>query len=63
MDDAWLQRFQNRDIDVRPGDALKCLATIERHYGHDNELLDEKFSISKVEDVLQNQLRQADLLP
>ena len=61
MDGPWLQRFQNRAIDVRPGDALKCLVTIERNYGYDNELLDEKFIISVVEDVLQNQMRQLEL--
>jgi hypothetical protein len=38
-DNAWLKRFQSREVDVRPGDALRCEVQIEHLYGHDNELL------------------------
>jgi hypothetical protein len=48
-------------VDVRPGDALKCLATIEYKYGFDNELLEEEYTVTKVEDVLVNQLQQGSL--
>lgn len=51
-DIAWLKRFQGREVDVRPGDALKCEVKIEHLYGHDNELLTERYTITRVDDVL-----------
>jgi hypothetical protein len=56
-----LKRFQNREIDVRPGDALKCRVSIERKYGFDNELISDTYTITKVVNVLPNQLGQANL--
>jgi hypothetical protein len=53
-DEAWLRRFQNRQEDVRPGDALRCEVTIEHLYGHDNELLMERYTILTVREVLVN---------
>lgn len=61
-DTDWLTRFHGRKIDVRPGDALKCLVTIERGYGHDNELVKETIVVTKIESVAQNVLRQSDWL-
>lgn len=53
IEDAdWLKRFQNRGVDVRPGDALKCSVQIDHLYGHDNELLGERFTVVKVHEVL-----------
>jgi hypothetical protein len=60
-DEPWLLRFQTRAVDVRPGDALKCLATIEHRYGFDNELIAEEYTITTVEGVLANQLQQGSL--
>jgi hypothetical protein len=57
-DMAWLKRFQRREIDVRPGDALKCEVRIEHLYGHDNELLSERYTIVRVLDVLADSYRQ-----
>jgi hypothetical protein len=54
----WLRRFQARQVDVRPGDALKCDVQIEHLYGHDNELLSERYTIMKVNEVLADQFRQ-----
>jgi hypothetical protein len=53
-DEPWLQRFQNRQVDVRPGDALRCNVKIEHLYGHDNELLMERYTILEVREVLVN---------
>lgn len=59
IDDAdWLARFQSRAVDVRPGDALKCTVKIEHLYGHDNELVSERYTITKVIDVLVDNYRQ-----
>ena len=60
-DSVWLGKFQNRQIDVRPGDALRCLVAIENSYGYDNELIKESFTITVVEAVLQNQYKHGDL--
>jgi hypothetical protein len=33
LDDVWLRKFQSRDEDVRPGDAIKGLVRVEVSYG------------------------------
>ena len=58
-DEDWLRRFQNRQVDVRPGDALKCDVRIEHLYGHDNELLTERYTVLRVHDVLVDTYKQA----
>lgn len=59
IDDAeWLARFQSRGVDVRPGDALKCLVKIENLYGHDNELISERYTVVRVLEVLVDSFRQ-----
>ena len=51
-DKDWLRRFQARRVDVRPGDALRADVRIEHLYGHDNELLAERYTIVTVGGVL-----------
>lgn len=60
-DDVWLGRFQSRSVDVRPGDALRCVAIQEVRYGYDNEVISETFTIQTILEVLENQYRQDDL--
>ncbi len=50
----WLRDFQNRAVDVRPGDAIRCVVTLENRYGHDNELVSERISVIRVIEVLQD---------
>lgn len=50
-DEDWLRRFHARRVDVRPGDALRCLVTTEHSYGHDGELIEEKITVTKVEGI------------
>ena len=61
LHEEWLLAFQARKIDVRPGDALRCLVTVENHYGYDNELVAESYAITKVVEVVENQTRQQEL--
>lgn len=61
-DEKWLVHFQNRGVDVRPGDALKCRVRIELLYGFDNELLEERHSVEEIQEVLENKYRQPTLL-
>lgn len=51
-DEDWLRKFQGRQVDVRPGDALRCDVKIEHLYGHDNELLSERYTVVRVNGVL-----------
>ena len=61
-DEAWLQGFQARRIEVRPGDAIRCRARIETAYGHDNELITERHFIEQVHEVLENRYKQQTLI-
>jgi hypothetical protein len=60
-DENWLKRFQGREIDVRPGDALRCQVKIEHLYGHDNELLTERYTVVKVDEVLVDRYHQPNM--
>ena len=60
-DEPWLRRFQNREVDVRPGDALQCRVTTEFLYGHDNELLTERYTVEEVIEVLVNRYEAREL--
>ena len=52
LDEEWLHQFQTRVIDVRPGDSLKCLVKQEISYDGRNEIIDEKYEIIKVEEII-----------
>lgn len=62
QDSEWLKRFQNREVDVRPHDSLRCMVEQEFHYGYDNELIAHVFVITQVIEVLENRYHQRDLL-
>ena len=50
----WLQKFQNRQIDVRPGDSLECMVKITFYYDHNKELINKKHDVIEVIDVHPN---------
>ncbi len=59
MEDVeWLQEFQARNVDIKPGDALRCSVRMEISYGHDNEVVKERHYVETVHEVLENQYRQ-----
>lgn len=60
-DAAWLRRFQNRQVDARPGDAIRCIVKIEHLYGFDNELLTERYTVLEVLEVLVNRIENLEL--
>jgi hypothetical protein len=60
-DEAWLRKFQRRETDVRPGDALRCEVQIQHLYGHDNELMSERYIVLKVIEVLVDRYHQRGL--
>lgn len=47
-----LDRFYSRDLDIRPGDGLRCKVDVETAYGSDYELLSERYRILEVIEVL-----------
>jgi len=52
LDIEWLERFQAREYDVRPGDSIR--ATVEEHvkYGYDNEVVGINYNIIKVQEII-----------
>lgn len=58
----FLRRFQGRQVDVRPGDALRCMVQSELRYGFDNTLISERHTIVEVLEVLPGAPEQASLL-
>jgi hypothetical protein len=60
-DEVWLQKFQARQVDVRPGDSLHCNVVIENSYGYDNELIREAYTVVKVLGVIEKN-SQADFI-
>lgn len=59
-DRKWLEDFQGRKVDVRPGDALRCKVKHEVSYGYDNEVVSETYVVVDVEAVLENEFNQPD---
>jgi hypothetical protein len=51
-DVAWLRDFQDREIDVRPGDALRSAVQIDVRYGYDGEVISTSYSITKVIEII-----------
>jgi hypothetical protein len=57
-----LDRFYRRELDIRPGDALRCRVDFETSYGPDHEVLAERYRIVEVIEVLPA-ARSADVQP
>jgi len=51
-DMVWLENFQQRNIDVRPGDSLRVAAQIVVKYGFDNEVIATQYTVLKVLEVM-----------
>ena len=47
-DVGWLTDFQERRVEVRPGDALRAVVRIDVRYGYDNEVIGNRYTILKV---------------
>ena len=57
-----LDKFYRRELDIRPGDALRCRVDFETSYGPDHEVLSERYRIVEVLEVLPA-ARGADVQP
>jgi hypothetical protein len=49
---TMLDRFYRRELDIRPGDALRCKVDFETSYGPDHEVLAERYRIVEILEVL-----------
>jgi len=47
-----LDKFHRRELDIRPGDALRCKVDLETSYGPDHEVLAERYRIVEIVEVL-----------
>jgi hypothetical protein len=47
-----LDKFYRRELDIRPGDALRCKVDFETSYGPDHEVLAERYRIVEILEVL-----------
>lgn len=47
-----LDKFYKRELDIRPGDALRCKVDVETSYGPDHELLAVRYRIIEIVEVL-----------
>jgi len=47
-----LDKFYRRELDIRPGDALRCRVDVETSYGPDHEVLAERYRIVEILEVL-----------
>jgi hypothetical protein len=47
-----LDKFYRRELDIRPGDALRCRVDFETAYGPDHEVLSERYRIVEILEVL-----------
>ena len=52
IDIDWLNRFQNRIEDVRPGDAIRANVRTEIRYGYEGEVVGVRHTIVKVIEVV-----------
>src|SRR5690242_2686243 len=46
-----LDKFYRRELDIRPGDALRCKVDFETSYGPDHEVLAERYRIVEILEV------------
>ena len=52
LDETWLERFQSREEDVRPGDALRGKIKIHVAYGFDEEVVGMRYEVVEVTEII-----------
>ncbi|HYX07698.1 MAG TPA: hypothetical protein VE912_13300 [Bacteroidales bacterium] len=61
-DQEWICKFQNREIDIRPGDSIRANMITTNRYGYDGELLSTIYEIEDVIEVIEaDDIDQIDL--
>lgn len=49
----WLESFQDREVDIRPGDSIRAKVEIINKYDFDGELISTDYSILQIFEVIQ----------
>ncbi|MDZ4164419.1 MAG: hypothetical protein U1C55_04770, partial [Smithellaceae bacterium] len=49
----WLESFQNREVDIRPGDSIRAKVEIINKYDFDGELISTDYVILEVVEIIQ----------
>lgn len=63
LHENWLVQFQNRKVELQPGDSLRVLLREQISYGYDNEIVHVEYDVLDVYDVIQApKFIQGDLL-
>ncbi len=52
LDVTWLRQFQERKVNLRPGDSLRAGVRVAVNYDHNNEVIGTHYEITKVIDVI-----------
>jgi len=52
LDKDWLDKFQNRSIDLRPGDSIRAKVQIANKYDYDGELISTHHNATEILDVI-----------
>lgn len=51
-DKEWLNKFQNRQVDVRPGDSIRAKVQVENRYDADGELISTHYNADTIIEVI-----------
>lgn len=54
QDVVWLSKFQNREVNIRPKDAIRAKVEIKVNYDYDNTVIDVHYDIIEVLEVIEN---------
>ena len=49
----WLENFQDREIDIRPGDSIRAMVEMTDKYDFNEELIGTDYNILQVIEVIQ----------
>lgn len=58
MDEQWLDDFQNRKYDIRPGDSIRAIVEIMTKYSFDNEVISMHYKVLKVNEIIHLSVHQ-----
>ena len=56
LHNEWLKKFQDREIDIRPRDSIRCNVKTTTKYGYDFELIGYSYEILEILEVLRNDI-------
>lgn len=52
IDNEWLKNYQNRVVDLHPGDSIKAVLVEETSYGYNNDVVHVDYTISEIKEIL-----------